>query len=592
MIKVIFLLANNSTAPYFNWFAKIATENKDIKMSFVCLYHEKPQMIEDVKSFGFDCYWIKYDHQHRKRGLINSTFKLFSLFGKLKPNIIHTHLFDDSLAGMVVGKLARAPQRMVTKGDAGFHYNFTPKWVIFDKLIELKNVSFVGAINRKELKNWIAASKACLVTYIFDLSKYNNNSSSSLKILNYLAQQKVIISTLDDEVPSLKDKAIDETRENKKIKQIVWVIANNTTVPYFRWFAELFSQEKQSDVKFSFILLNKEKPSLIEELKQYNNKVHWIYFDSDKRKKSTLSSIPKLYRLLKKLKPDVVHSHLFDDSLATMLVAKWLRIPQRIVTKQDTTFHWYYAPKAVKYDRIINKNATKLIAVSEECKQFILEKEKADPKKVILINHGIPTAIYQNPSVEFMDKFKVMYQLQNKFVVGTVSRFIEWKGYRDIVKVAELVIPQIPTICFLLIGSGPQKEEIIQLIKTKGLENHFCLPGYIQPENMPSVYGTMNVYLHAARMEPFGFVIAEALAAGLPVVSTPTGAAKDAIIHGENGWLAEYNKPEQLANYLLEVYRKNLQLPWKNAQETAEKMYGINLMYSNYMNAYELDKKE
>lgn len=375
-------------------------------------------------------------------------------------------------------------------------------------------------------------------------------------------------------------------------KHIVWVIANNTTVPYFRWFAELFSQEKQSKVKFSFILLNKEKPSLIEELKQYDNEVHWIYFDADKRKKSTLNSIPKLFRLLKKLKPDVVHSHLFDDSLITMLVSKWLKIPQRIVTKQDTTFHWYYAPKAVKYDRIINKNATKLIAVSKECQEFILEKEKANSEKVVMIHHGIPIALYQNPSQKFMDEFKETYQLQNKYVVGTVSRFIDWKGYKDIVKVAELVVSQIPTICFLLIGKGEQKEEIIQLIKEKGLEAHFCMPGYIQPRNMPSVYGTMNAYLHAARMEPFGFVIAEVLAAGLPIISTPTGSARDAIIHGENGWLAEYNQAEQLANYLIEVYQKNLALPWKNAQETVLKMYDIKLMYSNYMNAYQLDKKE
>jgi glycosyltransferase involved in cell wall biosynthesis len=371
---IVWLLANCSSAPYFNWFAKIAADNSDVKMSFVCLYHEKPQMIEDMKPLGFDCYWVKYDYQHRKSGLINSTFKLFSLFRKLKPDIIHTHLFDDSLAGMVAGKFARVPQRMVTKGDTAFHFMHTPKWMFFDK--------------------------------------------------------------------------------------------------------------------------------------------------------------------------------------------------------------------------IVNRFATKIIAISSESQQFILEKEKATSKKVILINHGIPTALYQNPSQAFMDEFKVTYQLQNKFVVGTVSRFIEWKGYKNIVRVAELVVPKIPNVCFLLIGKGEQKQEIIELIKTKGLENHFCMPGYIQPENMPSVYGTMHAFLHAAIMEPFGFVIAEALAAGLPVVSMPTGAAKDAIKHGENGWLAEYNKPEQLADYLINIHQKNLALPWKNAQETAEKMYDVQLMYSNYMNTYQLYKKE
>jgi hypothetical protein len=92
------------------------------------------------------------------------------------------------------------------------------KW---NELIKLNNVSFVGAINGKELKNWIAASSICLVTYIFDLSNYNHNSSSSLKILNYLAQQKAIISTLDGELPILKDKAIFTAKNEEEFIDFV-----------------------------------------------------------------------------------------------------------------------------------------------------------------------------------------------------------------------------------------------------------------------------------------------------------------------------------------------------------------------------------
>ena len=64
---------------------------------------------------------------------------------------------------------------------------------------------------------------------------------------------------------------------------------------------------------------------------------------------------------------------------------------------------------------------------------------------------------------------------------------------------------------------------------------------------IPSLYSILDVYVHAASFEPFGFVIPEAMMNGAPVVSTPTGSALDAIIHKENGYLAEYKNSDSLA---------------------------------------------
>lgn len=371
-----------------------------------------------------------------------------------------------------------------------------------------------------------------------------------------------------------------------KAIHIVWIISNNTTVPYFRWFAEQISKDTDNDFYLSFIFLNDTRPIFIDEVEKFNCKVHWIEFDAKRRKTSLLKTLPKLYKLLKKMNPDAVHTHLFDDSLPTMIVSKFLGIKNRFVTKQDTAFHWKYAKKAVKYDKLINKLATCLIPVSNECKEFILSIEKCEESKIKMIHHGIPTALYVKKNTESINLFKEEHNLKNSFIVGTVSRFIDWKGYKEIVGIAEDLAPKIPSIKFLLVGSGAQKDEIIQLIHQKNLQNYFCLPGYINPSDMPSVYGSMNVYLHAATLEPFGFVIAEALASGLPVVSTPTGAARDAIITKKNGWIADYQRPDQLRDYIFSIYKNNLTLPWEPAQESAIKQFDFSVMYKNYMNLY------
>ena len=96
----------------------------------------------------------------------------------------------------------------------------------------------------------------------------------------------------------------------------------------------------------------------------------------------------------------------------------------------------------------------------------------------------------------------------------------------------------------------------------------------------------MDVYVHAASYEPFGFVIPEAMANGVPVVSTATGAALDAIRHLENGYLVPQKDFNQLAQgimYMLSNDTKNIS---QNAIKTAKEMFDFEIMWNNYINLY------
>ena len=107
-------------------------------------------------------------------------------------------------------------------------------------------------------------------------------------------------------------------------------------------------------------------------------------------------------------------------------------IKRRIVTKADTGYHWSYAYKGILFDKLVNFLATDIIAISNESKEFIIKKEKADPTKIILIHHGIK--IDEQVSLVNKDaitKFKSQYNLHGKTVVGMVSRLVEWKGVHD-----------------------------------------------------------------------------------------------------------------------------------------------------------------
>lgn len=370
---------------------------------------------------------------------------------------------------------------------------------------------------------------------------------------------------------------------NKKT-HIIFLMANNSSVPYFLWFAE--KAQFNNDFKFSFILLHDTEPIMIQQMKQFNCECYWIPFSNKRRKISMLKAIPKLIRLFKKISPDIVHSHLFDDSLPSLIAAKLAGIKIRFITKQDTSFHWFYAPKAVKFDKLNNFFATHLIAVSEECKQFIIDFEKANPKKIHMIHHGIPLDKLSHATEEYKEELKERYKLKDKIVIGTVARLIEWKGHRILLDVAEKIIIQYPNIVFLFTGEGELRSEIEKIIYDKKLTKNVILTGWVEREKIPSLYSIMDIYIHAAKYEPFGFVIAEAMLNAAPVLSTKTGSALDAIKTTENGYLVNYDNVNEFVvgiNFLLTHDAKKI---GEKGKDTAKAMYNFEKMWESHISLY------
>lgn len=365
---------------------------------------------------------------------------------------------------------------------------------------------------------------------------------------------------------------------------VLHIMANNSSVPYFNWLAG--ENRRHSGFRFSFVAMNNTRPAMLDEMKAAGCDCYWIPFDQGKRKRSMLKAVPSLIRLFKQVKPDIVHSHLFDDSVPSLFAARMAGIRTRFITKQDTTFHWYYAPGGVKYDRLNNRNATHIVAVSEECRQFVLEKEKAEPGKVSLVHHGIPFEKLAEQDEQVKQELRSRYHLEGKTVIGTVARLIEWKGYRHIIEAAPAVVKQYPNVRFLFAGQGPQEAELRKMVSDRKLNDHVVFAGWVERSAIPSLYGIMDIYLHAASHEPFGFVIAEAMANGTPVVSTPTGAAKDGIVHRKNGYLVEGAIPEGIVQgieFMMGADRKQL---GEAGRKTAQELFSIERMWKGYAALY------
>ena len=120
-------------------------------------------------------------------------------------------------------------------------------------------------------------------------------------------------------------------------------------------------------------------------------------------------------------------------------------------------------------------------------------------------------------------------------VIGTFAHLSLKKGYRELVRAAEIVLRRMPTAQFWCFGEGPLRPELQQTADSLGIADRFKLWGFRR--DVPDVMRAVDVMCLPSHREPFGLVYVEAALAEKPVIACDAGGATEIIVHGETGLL-------------------------------------------------------
>ena len=336
--------------------------------------------------------------------------------------------------------------------------------------------------------------------------------------------------------------------------KVTYIISNINKAFAFEWIAEYLDKEK---FDLSFILLNSGKSELENYLKINNIPVFTIKFYG---KKNYPSVFVKLLRLLSKIKPDIIHTHLRDANFLGLSAAKMLGIKKRVHTRHHSTFNIKYYPKAVKWDRFVNGLATDIVAISKNVENVLQKYENVNPEKTHLIHHGFKLDEFKNVSKERIEKLQIKYKIGNKHpVIGVIARYIEWKGHKYIIPVFKKLLKEYPNAFFIFANTnGPDKKEISSLIK-----NNLPISSYVEIEfekDLFALYKLLNIYVHTPidnEIEAFGQTYVESLAAGVSSVFTLSGVAHEFIKNGENALVVDYKNSEEIYNAINKILNNN-----------------------------------
>jgi glycosyltransferase involved in cell wall biosynthesis len=297
-------------------------------------------------------------------------------------------------------------------------------------------------------------------------------------------------------------------------------------------------------------------------------------------------SLYKLYRLIKRLSPHVVHTHLYHAGIWGRLVAKWAGVPVILTTEHGmnpwkTRFQWLL-------EGLLNPFTDKIIAVSEEIRQCHMKRQGIPPVKIVTIPNGVNVECF----TRLDSRDKTITQLgfdPSTFFVGSVARLARPKRLDELLLAARLVCNNAPHSHFLFIGDGPLRQELEDQASQLGLTpNSVTFLG--SRADIPDLLQVLDIFVLSSETEGLPISLLEALAATRPVVATRVGGIPEIIKDGVNGLLVSPHDPKGLAESIQELMR-NEDLRRSLAVEgyrTVETSYSIKVIARKILALYEL----
>jgi len=332
--------------------------------------------------------------------------------------------------------------------------------------------------------------------------------------------------------------------KSRKIK-IFSVFSNIEFANEFFWYAKYLDKDKFNLI---CVFLNEKTSPLQEIFNSYQITTHFIRYSG---KKSILSASLKLAYLLLKHQPDIIHPQLFDASFITLTIARILTFKKRIYTRHHSDYHHVYHPKAVKYDKWINKCAKKIICPSQQTKRILIEKENVPEKKIVAITHAFDFSSF---TINLKDEFKKKYNLNGNPIIGVVSRFTEWKGVQYTIPAFKKLLNTHNNALLVLAGTkGNYENEIKKLLSEIPNKQYRIIE--FEPE-IYSLIANFNIFVHVPiyiEAETFGQVYVESFALGIPSIITLSGIASEDDIFRKYAEVVNYKDTEAIYNAMIKI---------------------------------------
>lgn len=293
----------------------------------------------------------------------------------------------------------------------------------------------------------------------------------------------------------------------------------------------------------------------------------------------------KMVDVVKHVNLDILHVHYAIPHASAAFMARQILQSQGIKIPFVTTLHGTditLVGRDPSFEPVITfclNESDAVTAVSESLKQDTYRHFRTNrPIEVIPNFIKVPEKIQKNMNL------RRRYAEDQEPLLCHISNFRKVKRVEDVLRVFERVNKKIPSR-ILLVGDGPERYALEELCREIGLCDRIIFLGKIQ--RTEEVLAISDLFLLPSETESFGLAALEAMAVGVPVISSNTGGIPEVNIHGETGYLSNVGDVDDMAQNALRILEKQETLDkFKAKAKERARIFDVQTIVNKYIAVY------
>ncbi|WP_404355216.1 TIGR03088 family PEP-CTERM/XrtA system glycosyltransferase [Methylotuvimicrobium sp. KM1] len=315
-------------------------------------------------------------------------------------------------------------------------------------------------------------------------------------------------------------------------------------------------------------------------------------YELNKREGQDWQSFVKMYRLLKQIKPAIVHTRNLA-AIEYQVPALLAGVKHRVhgehgwdVFDPDGSNKKYRLLR-----RMLGLIIDRFIPLSGHLDNYLREKVGIPDSKIRRICNGVDTERFQPASPKVVAGDCPWTDAEKRLIIGTVGRMHGVKDQMTLARAFVELLKRHPesknALGLIMIGDGPLREEVKQLLDENDLLDQAWLPG--ERSDVAELMRGFDIFVLPSQAEGISNTILEAMASGLPVIATRVGGNPELVEHGKTGFLVERQNPSELAGRLSDyIGDPKLCIEHGNkGRERALQAFSIDAMVKNYLSVYD-----
>ncbi len=264
-------------------------------------------------------------------------------------------------------------------------------------------------------------------------------------------------------------------------------------------------------------------------------------------------ALPRLLRYLRRVKADLIHTQLEFANILGNLAARVLHLPSVCTTHVLLTEEGRWKPRlheAVEWETL-RRFCGRVIAVSEGARRQYLTGKRFPPQKVVTLYNGIDLEPFRG-----LDRGRARQEVRRELGVPLRARLLVTvavlrrpKGIAVMLRALPEILRWAGDVYYLIVGDGPERENLAAVADETGLRGRVIFAG--MREDVPRLLAAGDVFVLPTLSEALPTVLAEAMAARLPIVASAVGGVPEMVEDGRNGLLVPAGDSEALAEACL-----------------------------------------